>query len=215
LVKVVDSDALAIANKALGLTGAGAPETEITDGTVDQVLDVGPIVRRGRTHAGRSGIFTAVLQNVHDVGAESKNVSVNPFALADDVAIAPYPQIMPDTFDVWLLAAYINQVSGSGTLTASLSMQMASQGWGIDNGGTPIVSTPEFVLAYWDALVTEGVEFALRNGARGPTTFPGLRVPRNAGVFLRFRSTSSAIATFNCNLLLGVFPVSLGQDAQV
>ena len=64
-MKRIDSDALGILTKALGLTGAGSQLTELADGVVDQALDVVPIVRRGRVIGASEGLFTAIMRNVH------------------------------------------------------------------------------------------------------------------------------------------------------
>lgn len=209
-MKRVDSDALGIVTKALGLTGRGAAITEFLDAQLDQTLDVLPLVRRGRTQAGTEGIFTGVLQNVHGA-ANSLTTSVNPYNIATG-RIAPYPDPVPAQFDIWLLAAVVRQNSGTGTLSAVLDFQSNVQGWGVDDSGVAVVATLTQPLAFWDAVAVEGITFGLRNGARGPYARLGIRLPRFGDPVLTFRSTSSAVATFSCQVVLGVFPVSLGQD---
>ena len=59
-MKKIDSQALDVLQKALGLSGPGSPITELTDGVVDQVLEVGGVIRRSRTQAGTEGIHAAV-----------------------------------------------------------------------------------------------------------------------------------------------------------
>ncbi len=213
-MKTIDSDALAIVNRALGLTGAGAPVTEFPDGTLDQVLDVSALVRRGRTQAATQGIYGAVLRSVHGA-ADSNAVTVDPYEVGTTAVIAPYPNPMPPAFEVWLLGGSVRRVSGTGTLTAVLTMTFpaVNQGWGIDNNGVAVLVEAEHPLVFWDASASEGITFGLRNGTRGPFQRIGTRVPRGSN--LRLRSTSTALSTWDCSLILGVFPVGLGQDVVV
>lgn len=216
MTKKIDSDALGVLNKSLGLTGAGSPTTELADGVVDQVLSVGEVVRRGRTQAGSEGIYTAIMQNVH-TDAETITTIVNPFDVAVGV-IPPYPDPLPVQFDLWLLTACVRKPSGTGTMTAALSLQYASmqQGWGVDDSGVAVVESAPHTLAYWDLLISLGTTFGIDSrGVHGALAHIGVRIPRNVNAALRFISVSSATATFNMQLVFGVFPVALGQDGLV
>lgn len=212
-MKRVDSDALGIISRSLGLTGTGAATTEFYDGALDQVLEVGPLVRRGRTAARTQGLFTGLMENVH-AAANTQITRVTPYVLGVG-AVAPYPDPVPAQFDVWLLGAIMRQMSGTGTVSALLSIQYSVQGWGEDQAGAAVVRTIEMPLAFWDTLITEGLVFGIHAGISGPWTSIGLRLPRVAGTELQFRSTSSALSTYNCQVLLGLFPVALGQDGIV
>jgi len=212
-MKKIDSDALGVLNKALGLTGAGSQITELTDGVVDQALDVVPAIRRGRTQSATEGIYTARLENAH-TGATSLSNPINPFALTGTQAIAPYPSPMPDRFDLWLLAASVRQTSGSGTLSAALHVNYPAHVMGITTiGAVGVIAS--MTLAFWDAVAVENITFGLLNGARGPLARIGHRLPRSITTQIVFATTSSATATFQLLLTLGVFPVSLGQDVLV
>jgi len=215
VTKKIDSDALGILTKALGLTGAGSPITELEDGVVDQVLDVVPIVRRGRTQEPSSGIYTAIMQNVHG-GATTLTTQVNPYAVGTGV-IPPYPDPLPPQFDLWILSATVRRQSGAATVQASLHIQYGTrqQGWGVDDSGVAVAGSAPVPIAYWDALVSTQTTFALLNGANGPYAHRGIRVPRAPNLNLEFTTVASAVGTFNCELVLGVFPVSLGQDGIV
>jgi len=211
MVKKIDSDALGILTKALGLSGAGSPITELADGVVDQALDVAPIVRRSRTQAATGGIYIGGLENVHGAGT-TLTTSTFPYNVTVG-SFAPYPVPMPLQFDIWLLSATMARASGTGTVTAQLQTiyGAAQQGFGVDDGGA---ATGALTLlqthAYWDTLVTGGTGL-LRS--EGPEAIIGLRLPRPSPTTeLRFTSTSSAAATYVCLVTLGVFPVALGQD---
>jgi len=212
MVKKVDSQSLGIVNRALGLTGMGSPETEFLDGIVEQTLDVGPLIRRGRALADTSGIFTPTLRNIH-TDSESLFTSVDPYAVGATAAIAPYPARVPESFDVWLLGASVRRVSGGGTINATLSLDVGTRnaGFGIDDSGVAVLSSESIRLAYWNSIVTVGTAFALLQ-ALGPHQRIGIRIPRNVSL-LRFDSFSSLTVTYDCQMIIGLFPIGLGQDA--
>lgn len=210
-MKRIDSDALGMLNKALGITGNGSQFTELVDGIVEQNLDVTPIIRRGRTQTDTGGIYTAFLRNIHASGNSVTSV-VPPYDLGASRAPFPGPP-MPPQFDIWLFNAWVVQLSGSGTLSAVLSLILPASRTGFSSTGGGLAQT--MPLAFWDALATEGVEFGLLNGTRGPMASINIRIPRGPGTDLQFASTSSAAATFDCFMTIGVFPAGLGQDCVV
>lgn len=213
MTQQIKGDALSAVKTALGLAAGGEQFTELNDGQVDQSLDITPMIRRGRTQAATDGLYTAIMQNVH-TDAESLVSVQSPYDLTAG-ALEPYPDPMPIQFDVWLLGAMLNRVSGSGTLEAVVAMRFGAtkMGWGIDDSGVAVAAAnPEVILALWDALVTEGTTFGVQAGSEEPYKRIGIRLPRSAGSDIVFRSTSSLTSTYNLNLLLGVFPMSLGQD---
>ena len=214
MVKKVDSQALGVVNRALGLTGAGAPETEFLDGVIDQVLDVTALIRRGRALADTSGIFTPTLR-VANASATTATASLDPYNVGTTLAVAPYPAIVPASQDVWLMGASVRQASGTGTLNATLSLTVGTrnQGFGIDNFGNLNLVSQAMRLAFWDALGSDGTNFGILNQL-GTHKKLGIRVPRNVST-LSFIVTTSAAATFDCQLIVGLFPVALGQDAIV
>ena len=216
MARLIDSDALDILTKSLGLTGRGAQETELFDGVVDQSLDLVAIVRRGRTQAGKEGIYTATMRNSH-TGAQTITNTVEPYAVGTIAVVAPYPNPVPPEFDVWLLQAAIRQVSGTGTLSATLSLRYpGQQGWGItESGAAQILVAQAHRLAHWDTVVTVGTNFAVLAGSAQPTAFIGTRIPRGGATELIFITVSDATSSWDCQLTLGVFPVALGQDGLV
>ena len=214
-MKLVDSQALGMVNKALGLTGTGAATTEFLDSLVDQVFDVAPVVRRGRTPGITQGLFYATMDNVHGA-ADTLFTDVQPYT--DSIGVsAPFPSPIPDTFDLWLIASSVLQISGTGTLAGLLSVQYGDQfaAFSLDDSGAA-VTPPAFghILQTWDTLTTiAGQEFGSNALSPDVTKFHKIRLPRSQHTHITFRSTSSAIATFRCALLLALMPVSLGQDA--
>lgn len=217
MTKAVDSDALGLINKALGLTGSGSAVTELTDGVVDQVLDVAPVVRRGRTQAGTGGLYSAVMRNSHAV-ADVQVTTANIYALTSGVGrFAPWPDPMPPQFDIWLLYASARITAGGGTFLAQLGMDLAlsQQGWGLDEAGDAVAQTGRIVFTNWEGSIVNSPR--VTGVIRGGSTLAniGVRLPRSPSTRLVFTSTSDQLATFICDLVLGVFPVTLGQDGLI
>jgi len=218
MVKKIDSDALGELTRALGLTGSGSAITELMDGVVDQTLDVGPIVRRSRTQANTSGIYLGILQNVH-TDAEQLTTAINPYNVGATAAIPPWPDPMPLQFDIWLLSVNARRVSGSGTILGVLHLQMPSetQGFGIDDSGVAVTESPPLAIVSYDSLVALNTAFLVQEGGH-PYVRPGIRIPRGTGVgnsSLEWTTTSSLTSTYQCLMMFGVFPITLGQDGLV
>ena len=215
MVKRVDSDALTILTKSLGLTGPGSVITDLTDGIVDQALSVNEIVRRSRTQVSKEGLYTATMRNSH-TGAQTITNTRTPYNIGTTRIVAPYPDPVPPQFDIWLLTAAIRQVSGTGTLSATLSLRYpGQQGWGATEAGAFVGVAQAHRLAHWDTVVSVGTNFAVLAGSAQPTAFIGERIPRGGNTELIFITVSSATSSWDCQLLLGVFPVALGQDGLV
>jgi len=210
----IRSDALRFVDRALGISDKGAPVTEIEDGRLIQQLDVSGLIRRGRSLAGSTGIFNGLMSNTHAV-ADTQQSIISPYNVTTG-AIAPYPVPVPDDFDIWLLEASCEQESGTGTFAGGLFVDYAGgqQGWGIDQAGAAVVRQASIALARWDAVVTISTVMGITEEGNPRVQF-GLRLARSANTRLLWRTVSSAAAVFNVQILLGLFPIGLGQDALV
>jgi len=218
MTKRIDSQALGVVTKSLGLTGAGAQVTELIDGTVDQVLDVGELARRGRTQGDIQGIFTPIFRNTH-TDANTVSVAVDPYNVGTTIVVAPYPPEIGPGFDVWLIGASLRHSSGTASGfalgTLSLTVGTQSEGWGSHAGSQILVAQP-MRLAQWDSMATDVSAFGVLAGDRGPHERIGLRLPRGGGgSILTFASVSTVTVGVDCQLILGVFPVALGQDIAI
>ena len=218
MAKIINSSALEPANKALGIAGSGDSQTELLDATVDQVLDVGQIARRGGTLAGTEGVFRVVLRTNH-TDVETVATSFQPYSPGTGV-VAPYPDPVPDGFDIWLLATSLERVSGGGSISAAeLRLTNVQQGFGVDDAGVAVVSTSVFHLTFWDAL-EGGMSPAFGNIVNQAKSFQkvGIRIPRKGAIaspFIVFSAASTGSVVIDALMLLGIFPVSLGQDIAV
>lgn len=213
-MKRIDSQALEPVNVALGLTGAGAAETELLDGSVDQVLEVGQIARRGRTPGDTSGLFYAVQRNNHAVGAGLLQTIVNPYTVGP-AGPGAYPGPIPRGLEIWLTGASATRNSGASEADATLAMRLPSpsQAWGVDNAGGAHLVVIDHFLAFWNGLETTSHDFFVNSLTEKCWMPLGLRVPR--GALLIWSTESTGIAVYDLQLLLGLFPVALGQDAAV
>lgn len=216
-MKLIDSQALGLVTKALGLSGSGSQQTELADGVVDQALDMIPLIRRGNCLARTEGVFMFRIRNVH-TDAESISTAFNPYILPATGLHAPFPSPIPSQFDLWLLHANVRQIAGGGTISATLGANFPAHmmAFSIHDGAgavTPAVTSHMF--AFWDALITEGVVFATLAGSEQPTAMLGIRLPRDRLTQLVFSTTSSLTTQFDLHLMVGLFPVALGQDGIV
>ena len=216
MARRVDSAALDSIALSLNLSGPAAGETWFEDGNLQQVLDVASLIRRGRTVAASEGIFNAVLRNVH-TSAQTRTTAVTPYDVATG-AIEPWPTPVPSSLDIWVIQASVRQISGSGTLGAALfaNYDARTQAFGVDDSGSALVASNHQPIISWDALETFG-GFSMGVKDSTNTSVPMMRPFRllrgfNPGTELTFSSTSSAVATFDCQLLLGLFPIGMGQD---
>lgn len=218
MARFINSQSLELVNRALLLDGGGAPATELTDGTVEQVLDIVPIARRGGCLAGGTeGLFRGLLRNTH--GAASVITSgINLFTIGVTGGIAPFPTPIPNKYDLWILGASATRFSGSGAVAGQLMLTNLVQGWGVDNGGAAVAANIPLQLARWDAVVdmTTGTDPLILT-ATGTSWQPlRFRVPRigsfSAPVSLQWQTESSAAAVYDCTIWCGLFPLTLGQD---
>jgi len=214
LSKEVDSDALVEMKRVLGIAGPGSGSTELEDGSIVQVIDVAPIVRRSRTLGGSTGIHYGILQNEH-AASGALTATIDPYR-PDGNRVAPYPLFVTRqlALDVWLLGASVLRQSGVAALNgATLTMTMAAelQAWGENDDGTQELSTGFLTLGIWDSFSTAPtVDTGLTE--QGASWLPiNMRVPRGAA--LAFTSDLDAAGDVHCQMLIGLFPTSLGQDA--
>jgi len=214
-MKKVDSDALGILNQALGLTGAGSPITELADGVVDQTLDVVPIARRGRTQAATDGLYTAVFRNSHP-GSGGLSSEIQPYDVTPGIEFPPYPTPTPRQFDIWLLSATMRRASGSGTIQAALYIRYAQtqQGWGIDDSNNAVSLLSIVPVMFWNTVLGTGFTSVVASSGE-VVSRAAMRLPRDRNLSLVFETSASALSVYVCDMVLGVFPISLGQDGRV
>jgi len=200
-------------SKVFGLSGQQrAGVTNLDDGDVTQVLEVGQLARRGDEPFVHGSLFFGVLENVHS-GADAEISNIQPYAPAAS-AINNFPPIVADEYDIWLFGVAGIRSSGAGGLTGALlnfNPSAFQQGWGDDDQGAPVVAANQFAVALFDDLdETISSQAVMITEAGQPFVPLNLRVPR--GTTFVFHSEAAAAAEFQLILHMGMFPVGLGQD---
>ena len=208
--QLVDSQALQRVSKTLQLSTPGAQETLFIDERLEQVIDVAAMVRRGLTLAGTEGLYTANIRNTHS-GSEGNVVTViDPWRLGG-ISKPPFPEVIPDNQDLWITGFNAQIVSGSAAEFDSaffdLFVPATHQAFGT-------IST-NIALAGWNTVNTlAGTAFLFMQAGNVGEIFAQahIRVPRNATLRFHSRNTGATSPVFQLNLLLGLFPSSMGQD---
>ena len=206
--QLVDSQALQRVSKTLQLSTPGAQETLFIDERLEQVLDVGAIVRRGLTLAGTEGLYTANIRNTHSGSQGNVATIIDPWNLGG-VARPPFPTSIPDNQDLWILGFHPEVVSGVGDFDSAffdLFVPTTHQAFGT-------IST-NIVLATWTEAGSMAGGTFLFGSSSSVTVFTNvaLRVPRNATFRWHTRNNGANSPVFQLNLMLGLFPSAMGQD---
>lgn len=215
MARPIDSGALRWIGRALGISAQSPQHIDLLDNTVHQSLDIGQLVRRGRADISNAGLGIGVMRNIH-TDAESLASTIDPYNVG--AAAIKWPTPVRDDFDIWLLAAAVHQTSGGGTISAALAINygLNMDVWGIDDNDVPVTGFGDVItVAWWNSLLAGGGGdvFGALGGDGLPFQRIGWRLPRSTPpTILQFTSTSSITTTFDCQLLLGLFPVALGQD---
>lgn len=212
----IDSSALLILNRALGLAGVGSQTSILDDGNVNLVMEISEIVRRSRSLAGTTGWFTCIMRNSHPA-AGALNTTVNPYNVAGGSNTLPYPDPVPIGLDFWILGASCARNAGTGTLDGGV-LQFApdnlNMGWGIeDDGTTPIILAGAIDLAFWDGWDTSTGQPVGQNSISGATYQRiMMRIPRGVGTLRWFSDVAGAAADADVRMVCALLPESLGQD---
>lgn len=201
-MRPVDTDALQSVAPALGI---GNPHTvlapvDFDDGTLQQVLDVAPLIRRGRSVARSTGVWTGIMRVAATAGATNSD-DLNPYALGTQ-AKAAFPSPVPQGFDVWILDVQAGGLQNVDWAVASILYPAAAQAFGT---AAPI----NHAVAVWTgAPLVTGLIFltpALRFAAP-------VRVPPGAQISVEMKATGGGSGVVDVTWIIGLFPAGLGQD---
>jgi len=221
-VSRIEGDALALVQRWLDLPSSTLTGvTEFDDGNASQVLDVAPAIRRGLTPVASSGLYIAVMENVHS-GADSEASTVDPYNLGSALVLGGYPAAVDASlFDVWLLEVSCVRTSGAADLlVGQLRLNTTAgirnpQGWGIDDAGALVTGTDGPVLAMWiGAVASSGSGSQACFVQAGTGKADAIRVNRRIrlGESLVFSTGSDAAMELQLIMTIGLFPAGLGQD---
>jgi len=214
--KEIDSGALTLLNKILALPGAGAQRTVLADELIWQSLDIAQVARRSLCQVGTDGIYVIAFECVH-AGADTQNaVITNPYRPGTTLRFPPFPDIVGEGFDLWILGAAVHVAAGVGNLGSAqlaLTGDQSSFAMGVDQAGAAIGATSmRMPLGRWDSSATVGgAGIALQENG-DPYVHIGLRM-RRAGHSLQYNVTSTGALTSRCFVYCALLPTGLGQDA--
>ena len=230
-MRAIDSSVLSWVKRALKLGAGGSMVTDLDDGQVSQVLELGRGSSREQTFG--QGIFTAVLTNAMTTAAPAdfQEVSVNPYApqAASGVSggnFPPYPELVPRGFDFYIHAASCLISNSTGFTCASLRLATppANVAWSrINTDGVLAGGAASAAVTFWLANWT-----AAENAALGASTIVGVagtgtelpmqriatRVPRGSTLGFSMRLTTDSIITAHCVMICEVVKSGLaGADS--
>lgn len=204
--KRVDSQALGIVDRTLGLAGKGSPVTELEDGQLVQTFDTVPAIRRGRTVADSSGMFSASIQNVH-VGASDVSETLDLYNLTSGIdATPPFPGPVPRGFDLWVVnSTMLKSANDAAEVIALMQLPFTRS--------INIIGAQNHALAFYqDHVFVNGQRYMFQAASTGTwAQNQPRRIPR--GALLRLDSTAAASLTVSWVILIGMFPEAIGQDA--
>jgi len=207
LSQLVDSQALQRVSKTLQLSTTGAEETLFIDERLEQVVDVTPMIRRGLTLAGSEGVYSANMRNTHS-GSQGNVVSIVDVWNLGGSARPPFPASIPDNLDLWITGFAAEVVSGDGFFDDGffdLFIPTVNQAFG--------TVTTNILLVGWDTeKPLAGTNFLTPLGTQIYWSKIGVRVPRNATFRFHTKNNGANSPVYQLNLLLGLFPSSMGQD---
>ena len=214
-MKRITSSALLLVDRWLGLGGSSGP-TELDDGTVSQVLDMWPAIRRMGTPAALGGWFFCLMDNIHPA-AGAIDSEVDPYnpggAFLPNSTVYPTP--VPADMDFWLFSIQMKRVSGAAGMDGAamhINPLVNQQGWGIDNLGAAIAGNDPYTVGRWTGLdsTLAGKDPYGIAGDGSSSVVVNQRIGR--GALLRMTTDADAACTFRTTLTCGLFAAGLGQD---
>lgn len=215
-MREVDTDALQEVAPSLGV---GNPATAtrpvlFDDENLQQALVVNDLIRRGRTLAGSGGgIYAAQIVNSHG-GAGTIIATRDPYDLGVATG-AGWPAPVPEDLDAWILSAQVAAAIGDVDTSVATRFELRHPAVSAAFGGTG--GTVTQVLRLWDTEVAISGAVAYLGGVGDGVVgynHPATRIPRDALIVFASHKQGAGAADITLQLVLGLFPAGLGQDAR-
>lgn len=213
-MRPIDTDALELVAPALGV---GNPATatrpvDFDDENLQQVLDVGRLIRRCRSLAG--GIFFSRAEFVA-LGADQRLDSFDPydFSSAAGATIGPqYQRPVNPELDVWILGMDVRESVAGAVDGVLVGLQVPATLMAMSNNGQGIVGMFRSYAHFSGSIVQQGVDNLIPETTSGLVSVDrAVRIPR--GATIDFYVDFNAAATCQVKVTTGVFARGLGQDA--
>ena len=224
-MKLLDSRALEFVNRVLGISGGAGTRVEVDDGVLQQVFDVGPLIRRGRSPA--SGILSTGILNTHSgAAASTASGTIDPYG-ANALAVGLWPKPIPPELDVWVLAVTAQVATHAaanfdgGRLNVTFP---AGRGLNVGLPVTQVIATSvvqptteqsSLTIMEYNSESDLGTDlgFTLSPVASGATSSPiPLRLPRDCLLQWTTRTNALGASVYRVEITLGLFASGLGQD---
>jgi len=214
--KEIDSEALVLLRKGLGIGGVASPSTILEEDSVVQTVDVGQFARQGLPPG--DGLFYYFLRVITSVANPTLEIAVdvyNPDATLAGITGAPYPGRVSSQFDIHLI--HVTMHMSNTTINAcnvSLQIPLDHTAISISNNDTtdapgPFVAQNVFIAAF-DSVIAVGTQEMGNLGDSGILQKINMRVPR--GAILGVTCDAGGINTFNFFFLAALMPRAMGQD---
>jgi len=219
--KDINSEALVLLRKSLGMAGTAGPDTLLDEDFVAQSLDIARFARQGL--APGSGLFYFVMTVVTSVGNPNLTILIpdiyEPRSGALDLSLPPYPSTVPTGFDIYLIGCSLS-LSNTTLANAAFSVtsDQFSMGVGVNNNDTTVEVLTQagrtIPMASWDTVVSvAGSELATLGASGKVWTKLGTRLQRGSGLFFNFAAGGANQG--NLVILASLQPTALGQDVGV
>lgn len=203
-MREVSSQVLGEVATTLQLAGRGTQITQFEDGILQQVLDIGPLVRRGGALAGTDGMFGFQFATTHG-GAGTQSFAFDPYTQTPGTSITnPWPvESAMQLYDAWAVGPFNITATATGVTThARLDLvYAAARSKGV------IGASGRQMIGFWSADGPSG----FLAGANGDVLFKGVyRIPRGASLTLT--TIATAAVGYSCKGAIALMPAGLGQD---
>lgn len=220
--KPIDSSALDLVNRTLGMAGGSSvQQTFLEDGVVSQTFDIMASAGRALSYIPES-IAVAQLETTQ-TAAGTVATSVDPYLLGTNsvATIWNWPDPVPAGVDVWFLGCCMQAEVATDFVTGLLDIvgdQAGDGAWGESDGAAaPQAITFRFPVGAWNSIVAYGgISYGVNTQDAGHqlcSMRPPFRIRR--GMSLDFRTTTNGVGPTELQALvmLGIFPVGAGRNA--
>lgn len=225
--RTMNSQALALLDRILGLSGPGGEQyTTLDDGNVQQTIDIQAIARRSLSVGDGGGIYTYELENVHTAAGQAGN-QVDPYNFGNNLTVSfntnAWPVPVPRGLDVWLIGTTmatnndanldwgqvmlilpaINTALVSKTTDGGAESQIARDQTYLNVCRYDVLKAGDFIPGAVNRYAWETTQ--------GQMYVPlGMRLTR--GTTIDYVTLASGGTTAYLTLIMGIFPEGLGQD---
>jgi len=220
-MREIDTGALDRVALAMGI---GAPSTAtrlvaFDDDYLQQVLDVGPLIRRSVSPKPLDGLYMANLQNEHAAADSTEEFSLDPYSMEQTgggLIGGLWPAPIPPGMDVWIISLSGIQSGGAAADFESglLDIQWPVEANAFDSAASLSTVRTMNVASFNGvlSLINGTVRRLTQVGTGLAELSPCFRVPRGGNIRWRTRNKNAGAQTLEMHIGLGLMAAGLGQD---